>query len=312
MAAQSVAKVVMIALVGDQTQPNLLPLRHRRPDAAVLVYTNRTKVAYERLSAVLGNETRVIGLQTDAYAIPDIERDLIAQLATQELQLHQLEFNLTGGTKAMSLAALAVARRHLAPVLYLESEGGRSVLHRYLWQDDRLKPDPHAPQAVLAPLISIRDLLDIAYGRNQWGWKPPRDDVGGRFEQAIIEALASPAVDELVSGITALDNLEIDVLVRCGNQFAIVEAKVGKSGRTLDAVKQLTMAWRTLGTYVQTISVTSTETNQIQQALREVGRIVPVALTGYDPQTGQLPPADATQLVQVVRQQLIGQPQRSQ
>lgn len=40
-------------------------------------------------------------------------------------------FNLTGGTKPMSLAAFLVAFQRKAPFVYFQTEGGHSLLFHY-------------------------------------------------------------------------------------------------------------------------------------------------------------------------------------
>jgi hypothetical protein len=40
---------LMVALVGGQPLPNLLPARHYRPDSILMVYTQTTKKMYENL-----------------------------------------------------------------------------------------------------------------------------------------------------------------------------------------------------------------------------------------------------------------------
>src|SRR5579872_283402 len=104
-----IAMTLMIALVGGQSLPNLLPARHSHPDAVLFVYSKFTKPVYEKLTGVLQQETKVYGLETDAYNILMIEQALHQELNTAILAPHTLEFNLTGGTKAMSLAAYRVA-----------------------------------------------------------------------------------------------------------------------------------------------------------------------------------------------------------
>src|SRR5438128_2012628 len=102
---------VMIALVGGQPLPNLLPARHYRPDSIILAYTQTTKRVYEKLKDTLQQETAVYGLETGAYNIVSIVETLNEKLETPEFANQELVFNLTGGTKAMALAAYQVAQQ---------------------------------------------------------------------------------------------------------------------------------------------------------------------------------------------------------
>ncbi len=42
-------QTTMVALVGGQPLPNLLPVKHYRLDAVILLYTDTTRKVYERL-----------------------------------------------------------------------------------------------------------------------------------------------------------------------------------------------------------------------------------------------------------------------
>jgi hypothetical protein len=140
----------MIALIGQQPLPNLLPIRHYRPQAAVLIYTARTRVVFERLSQTLGQGALTIrGVEVDPYDIIAIEQAICA--AIQELEEHELLFNLTGGTKAMALAAYRVAEQRQAEVLYLESERGQSLVYHYYWSNGSLRPAPRRVSACGQP-----------------------------------------------------------------------------------------------------------------------------------------------------------------
>lgn len=71
---------LMIALIGEQTLPNLLPIRHYQPEAVLLVYTSRTEAMSNRLQALLSKDTSVHMLETDAYDIKDVSSKLTGKL----------------------------------------------------------------------------------------------------------------------------------------------------------------------------------------------------------------------------------------
>jgi hypothetical protein len=120
---------VTVSLIGEQPIPNLLPLRHQPPDVAVLVHTGRTENVARRLQRLL-QPIEVHLLPTDPYDVQRIQEDLSNFLA-QRAAGAEFEFNLTGGTKTMMVAAYEIARKYNAPFLYLQSEGKRSILYRY-------------------------------------------------------------------------------------------------------------------------------------------------------------------------------------
>src|SRR5205814_306814 len=106
----------MIALVGDQPLPNFLAVRHFHYDKVLLVYTRETQTQYKYLKAALQKEAleKVEGVETEAFYINQIAQRLDEELTYLGLDdaSEQLVFNLTGGTKAMSLAAFQVAQLH--------------------------------------------------------------------------------------------------------------------------------------------------------------------------------------------------------
>jgi hypothetical protein len=85
---------MMVALVGGQALPNLLPARFYRPSSMLLVYTQTTKEKYERLKTALEQETIIYGLETDAYNIVKITEVLNQKLDNPEFTTQALLFLL--------------------------------------------------------------------------------------------------------------------------------------------------------------------------------------------------------------------------
>src|SRR5712692_8464860 len=116
----------MIALVGDQPLPNFLAVRHFHYNKVLLVYTDEKEQQYKYLKAALQKDPKVAveGVETEAHYINQIAQTVHEELTYlgQEAP-EQLVFNLTGGTKAMSLAAFQVAQWRDAEMLYVTSEG---------------------------------------------------------------------------------------------------------------------------------------------------------------------------------------------
>lgn len=79
---------MMVALVGGQALPNLLPARFYRPSSMLLVYTQTTKEKYERLKTALEQETIIYGLETDAYNIVKITEVLNQKLDNPEFTIY--------------------------------------------------------------------------------------------------------------------------------------------------------------------------------------------------------------------------------
>ncbi len=156
----------MIALVGEQPLPNFLPVRHYHPSNVVLVYTARTQQKYEYLKATLQKEVKVRGLQTDPYDIPAIAKALDEELDKLASTITQpLVFNLTGGTKTMSLAAYQIAQQRNSPIMYLQSEGKRTRVFHYTWEYQQSQA---TGSEVLPELVTLRDVFDLHFGPGKW------------------------------------------------------------------------------------------------------------------------------------------------
>lgn len=294
---------LMVALVGEQTLPNFLPIRHYKPDSVLLIYTARTKDIYNKLHAVLKQETAIFGLETSAYDIVSITQALKDKLAIPELASQEAEFNLTGGTKPMSLAAYQVAQQLKAPVLYLESENKQSYVYRYQWRQQQLT----SPEKELLPeCVKLVDFFNLSLGPGNWKeFGPPNDD-GGLFEKLLAQALHLPEY-EIMTGVKAFEKqMDIDITVRYGNQFGIIEAKAGKDGRKLDGIKQLNNAFRHLGTYTQLFYIITVKPSSSHQEIAKASHVSFVELKQYALGDEILSATDTKKIVDTLKQALKG------
>jgi hypothetical protein len=258
--------MVTVSLIGEQPIPNLLPIRHLPPDTVVLVCTERTQAAAERLEGLLG--CIAIYCAVAPYDIRAIVRDLSSLIEDRGWTAADLLFNLTGGTKAMALGAYLVAANLKVPFLYLQSEGKRTRLYRYEF-DAEGSPYLHSDQ-LLPSVITIDDYLRAYVGHYQiTGFSAL--EKGGLFEQAVCGAL-EPVVDEIIAGVRLLGALEVDLIVRCENQVGIIEAKTGAKARKKEGIDQLNTAGgqRYLGTYTAKMLVIDQEWDESLSNLREL------------------------------------------
>ncbi|NTV64452.1 MAG: DUF1887 family protein [Oscillochloris sp.] len=295
---------VMIALVGGQPLPNLLPVRHYNPAAVLLIYTESTQPVYKRLLTALQEGSQVFGLKTDAYDIAVIERQIDQKLHDDKLFDQSLVFNLTGGTKPMSIAAYQVAQRYQSKLLYLESEGKQSRIYHYAFQEDQLQATSNE---LLPPCVTLKDFLDVHLGTDAWHEQgPSRSGGGGSFETAL-EAGLKPHVDEIMVGVSAMQGqIDLDVVVRLANQFAIFEAKSGNNGTKLDGIKQLSTASKYLGTFTRQFYVITVTPSRSHEAIVEASRIRVVSLPNYIAGSSALSVDDTAQLIEVVVKSLQG------
>ena len=276
--------MMLVSLIGEQIIPNLLPLKHLRPETSIAVFSNYTRMGYERLQKVIGRDVDLIPCQVDAYNI-----DAIIPVLTDALGIwgppHELLFNITGGTKPMSIAAYLTAGQMNAPVIYFQTEGKRSRVLRYVFRDGKsvMVGDEYLP-----PVITLNEYLQAHVDLH-----PPRkqspEDEGSKFERVIFEALAG-VVDEIKMGVNIQGAVELDMAVRCDNQVGIVEVKTGTNKLKM-SIDQLNTAvdQRYLGTYTQKFLVSNQDWSQFSDLseLAKAHRIIVIELPGYA-QTGAL------------------------
>lgn len=277
----------MIALVGGQTQPNILPILHYKPSNTLLIYTRTTQGQYENLKTALEKKKfNVQGLETDPYHIAAIVEKMNESLS----EMTDLLFNLTGGTKPMSLAAYQVAAQLGAPVIYLQSEKGQSLVDHYVWQDHQLC---YQQQELLTTYLTLQDVLELHLGsqkdeRGKDAWKIDKSidpkSLGQPFELAIEKTLHDHGYEVLRAVKGKNNNLDIDVMIRFQNQIGIIEAKTGKDSPPagLEGVKQLSTAMRYLGgIYTRQFLIINGEPSNDQRAMCDILRIHIISLPHY-------------------------------
>jgi len=292
----------MIALVGDQPLPNFLPIRYYQPDNVLLVYTEQKKKQYEYLEATLQKVARlnIYELDTDAFYIHAIVQRLNEELTyllgpqpPVPITL-PLIFNLTGGTKAMSLAAYQVAQLHSAEMIYLQSEGKDTRVYHSTWAGQQLQP---IGSELVPECLELQDVFDLHLGPGNWQKCGPSKNEGGPFEELVAARLRAQNY-EVMSGVRTLnDQIEVDIAVRSRNQYGIIEAKMGHKGRRLDGVKQLGTAVPLLGTYSRAFYVITIKSDPRHKALTDALGIEVISLPGYDAVTNLISPADETELL---------------
>lgn len=263
----------LILLVGEQPIPNILPIRHYNPERVICLYSDRTKIVYQRLCNLEQRHRDVSGICVDAYDIPSIVAVLRAQLAT--LDGSDIRFNVTGGTKPMSFAALLVARELALPVLYIESEGSSSLVREYRWST--IGELMVQTSEVISAELALRDWFDLAFGTGNWEQLGPGTTDGAAFEAAIAAAIPRDRY-EVMTSVAAHGQFEIDLAIRYGTQFAVVEAKCGNNGRKLDGLKQLAALSKPLGTYTQLLYAITVEPNESHTAVMQLSRVKVLAL----------------------------------
>lgn len=269
----------LISLIGEQPIPNLLPIRHYQPDKVILVCSERTQKVAEHLKKKFDLNATII--LTDAHRLDIIENKLKSKITDPQ----EVALNFTGGTKPMSIAAFRFASSLAIPCSYMVSEGKRSLLHEYTFEK-AYYPPTLKQEVELGTLITIEDYLNAhlpAYYLQE-----SRNDSGGKFEDAVKKVLLEE-FDEVIQGVRPLgvgNQIEIDLVVRKGNQIAIVEVKLGGEEGPKKGLDQLIMAGRQeyLGTFTAKALVMAKklhgEALQLHR-LAEVSRIKIIGLPEY-------------------------------
>ena len=292
----------MVLLVGEQPAPNLLPTSFLKPDVAVLVYTAFTQHVAGNLEKLLTTQCRCLRCEVDAYRIPDI-RSALGSFLYDKIGDYTLVFNLTGGTKPMAIAAYSMAHHNRASIVYFQTQGGQSLLYIYEISDDGqiyLKDEVSIPES-----ITIDDYLTLYLSDYQTtGFARTRE---GEFERATSEAL-KPYVDEIIAGVKKGGALDIDLVLRCGNQVGIAEVKTGRKGRSKEGIDQLNTAGgrQFLGIYTRKFLIVDSIWDHTLSNLRELAEarnVNLIELPSYS-QTGIISDGDKQVLLDRVQQTL--------
>lgn len=274
----------LIALVSTKPVLNLLSLRHLQPQEVLFVGTPEWHANAQHLQALIGRETAVHLTEVRNPNDPQAVRQAIAtKVRKLGWSPGDITVDLTGGTKIMSIIAYQMALEHNADIADVELVNGRYHLRTYHVENGRIH---HFEETTLPPLITIADYLhahvpgfkEEGVSRNQRG----QIDSGGHFEATLYQALA-PHVDELLSGVRPAgvgNQIEIDLILRCGNHVGIVEAKTGANKAGID---QLDTAGNPayLGPYTQKFLITGQYLSRAYKSLALAQQICVIELPGY-------------------------------
>jgi hypothetical protein len=291
---------MMIGLVGEQPLPNFLAVRHFHYDKVLLVYTEDTEPQYKNLKAALQKIglKMVKDLETGAFFVNQIAQTLDEKLTDLGLDpQEQLVFNLTGGTKAMSLAAFQVAQLYDAEMLYVTSELGKEVrAYRSFWSNKELQP---AGMEDIPACIELRDVFNLHLGEGKWEAHEPSKDTGGTFEKLLADTLHKHKnVSEVKSSVRTLNGqIEMDLVVRFGNHYGIIQAKTGKSGRELKGLLQLSTTVSLLSTYSRGFYVITVPVEPQHKELIDALGFTVISLESYDPTTQKISAQDEMKLL---------------
>jgi hypothetical protein len=193
--------------------------------------------------------------------------------------------------------------------VYLESERLPATLYRYSFASGGLRQKEKTP---LPALITVKDYLDAHLpGVRSEGFNRDRSGAlsdGGVFEQAVHDALR-PQVDEVLAGVRpegVADQIEMDLVIRIGNQVGVAEVKLGGGEeRPKQGIDQLSTAASReyLGTYTARFLITANPLAGSILRLAKEKQVTVVTLKEYR-LGAALRPSDQRRLVEAVRARL--------
>lgn len=243
---------VLVSLIGEQPTPNVLPLRHYKPDQVILVHTDLTAGLAGRIAALIEKEFHVLRpyCRTDAFLVDRIRSELLEYIGMHAGKA-DLIFNLTGGTKTMEYAALDVARQCKAKAFYYQTEGNQSLIHPYHF--DEQGEMACEPPIEIDAVLQIEEFLKLFV--KDYRPAEEKDHEGKAFEQMVLAVLESLGPDyevmpnQRLSGFS--HNVELDWVLRYRNTFAVGEVKLhGTKSAGIDQLNSATDQ-RMLGTYTK-------------------------------------------------------------
>jgi hypothetical protein len=299
----------LVTLVGEQPLPTLLSIRHLDAKEVLFVGTREWHSVSQHLQDLMKRERHIHLTEVrDPYDPPVILQQMRNKLHKLGWPPETITYDLSGGNKMMAFAAYQLAMESRSALVDVEFVRHQHRLRRYrldgnhaIREEDTLLPD----------LITIADYLKAhapgfevdGFSRDHQG----RIDAGGEFESTIYRTL-EPHVDEILSGVrpgSVAHQIEIDLMIRCGNGVGLVEAKTGVNKAGID---QLDTAGNPdyLGRYAAKFLVTGRYLPRPHKALASAQGIHVVELPGYTVHHG-IPDQEQRRLIQTVRTVLVGQ-----
>lgn len=257
---------IIVLLLGEQPIPNLIPIRHLQPREIVFVYSDRTQKICDRLKKLQSLEVKQHEVMVPAFDILAAKQKLADELNRLALSPDDLLFNLTGGTKIMSIAAFELAQELGAPFVYLQSEGSKSRMYTYQCATGKaiLVKDE-----IIPGVLTINDYVQAYF--KDFSWTDFPNDAGGKFERMVYEAI-NPEVHECLHGLKYTGALDVDLIMRYENQVAIAEVKSGGQARRKDGIGQINSiaAQVFFGTYLKKFLIVDTVWDDTLSNLREL------------------------------------------
>ena len=243
----------MLCLAGGQPMPNLIPIYHYNPDRVIIAYTD-TSISIKSkkgLVNVLSEKCTVVEVEIPAYDLKVAKEKLVATLDWID-PADEIYFNITGGTKLMSFAAIQLAFKNNTNVIYLDSDNSGNRIYHFESINGELSLSKTEQDIVSK--VTIKDFLKAHNITPNL-----KSSTTEAFEKSIFDCL-NGKFDEIMSNVRFKENnnVEIDVIVRNGSQFAIGEITAGKNDHKRK-IDQINSASSILGAYTKKFMITNIE-----------------------------------------------------
>lgn len=282
----------LINLIGEQPIPNLLAIKYIKAEKNILLLTDTTKKAAERIKQLCPeSELHIVEPYNIDSAVESIEK--IVKINDENI------FNITGGTKTMSIAAYNVAVKLKSKFIYLQSErekdqNNKNVLYVYNYN---INGKLEVTKEDLPELINLDEYLKAHFFKYEVEGYHKENGIlseGGMFEKAVDEAISKKEF-ETIAGVRPTivsKQIEIDLAVRLKgtNNIGILEIKTGSYEGPKKGLDQLETAAKReyAGIYTTKFLVTESELPQKIKNLADEHHIQYIDKLGFDRKTGKL------------------------
>jgi|GEM_PF-1122275 len=235
--------MVLVTLVGEQPIPNLIPLwqdDQRQYNTVQFVASETTKNQAKMLAEIIKSDPDLNHLNVlepvlvDAYDIGKARMSLIKTVSLLEQQGQEIIFNLTGGTKIMSFAALRTSIEQKIPMLYVSTELGQII---YMGNDgsetrrDNIKINIGVHQYLSAHGLEVGSNLAFRPIIGEKPYSPPKE---GDWLEELVERKSreSGYFDDVQRNVfirkqtlSGFSVNELDVVVTLNGQLSVCSCK---------------------------------------------------------------------------------------
>lgn len=262
----------LVNLIGEQTVPNIIPLLFLKPEKTILLHTEKTVSIAHRLRKIFPGCTME---EIDPY-------DFTSNMDKLDTLLNKTQgkivYNITGGTKIMSIALFQHAVGSNSEAIYIQSEKDPVTMTSLSFDED-YRP---TVKSIKMPVILDIDTYLRCHLSDYYVTDTSKEtDDGFIYENAIVDLIMNSDF-ELMQNIKPRgegDQLEIDAVIkRKGtNNFGIVEIKLGNMDEgPKKGIEQLALAGSReyLGTYIKKFLITERTLSKRIKSLADKHNII--------------------------------------